>query len=348
MVSIADVAARAGVSIATVSRVLNDSGYPVRPETRQRVLDAVQELGFRPNALARGLLLGQTRSVGLLIPDITNPYYPQLSRGVEDVAAAHGYEVIFCNTDRDPAKTARYIDVLLRKRVDGIIGTGGVGSLDDTQVFESSGTHLVLVGRHDLPSPSIQVDNVQLARNATRCLAALGHRTSAFIGGPRDLTSAHDRLVGYKLGLQESGLDWDGRLFREGAYSEVSGYAAMQSLLAGDTRPTALFAANDRMAIGAMAAIIDAGLDIPDDVSVIGCDNITAASYVRPSLTTIALPIYEMGVAAMETMLKLFAGEDCPPVRVLPSTLVMRQSTAPPRQGSHQQGERSGGDPGAA
>ncbi|TCJ15621.1 LacI family transcriptional regulator [Rubrobacter taiwanensis] len=329
--NIRDVAQRAGVSISTVSRVLNDTGYPVKPETRQRVLEAVEELGFRPNDLARGLHLKRTRTVGLVIPDITNPYYPELALGVEATASGEGYSVIFCNTNRRAEKLEHYVDVLLQKRADGIIIAGGGTDFSPvSQVLSDFDIEAAVIGRHNLPFPSVQIDNVGAAYEATSHLVELGHERIAFISGPLSLTSVQDRLNGYREALRRRGIERDDRLVREGDFQPESGYSAARSLLQGSVRPTAIFAANDRMAIGAMAAAFDLGMEVPEEVSIVGFDDITMASYVRPALTTVSLPGYEMGASAMRLILKLISGKECPRVTWLPAELVVRDSSGPP------------------
>lgn len=327
-VTIEDVAARAGVSISTVSRVLNDTGYPMRPETRQRVLEAIEELDFHPSPLARGLLGKPTQTIGLIIPDISNPYYPLLSRGVEDVASDHGYTVIFCNTDRSIAKVRRYVEVLREKQADGFIfAGGGLETAGEPFPAEDLGQKVVLVGRHRWPFPSVQVDNVRAAYEATAHLVQLGHRRIAFIGGPANLTSARDRLRGYHQAVLELGAAADDTLIREGDFRSQSGYESALSLLGTPDPPTAIFAANDRMAIAAMAAAFDAGRRVPQDLAVVGFDDTPIASYVRPSLTTVALPSYEMGASAARLLLKLLSGGATEEIVWLPTRLVVRQSS---------------------
>jgi LacI family transcriptional regulator len=333
-VTISDVAAEAGVSVATVSRVVNDSGYPVRPATRARVLAAIEKLDFRPNELARGLLLKSTRTVGLAIPDIANPYYPLISRGVEDVASAHGYTVVLGNTDRDAAKSERYIDTLLQKQVDGLILAGG--GTDFTRAaerFARRGTRVVFIGRPGPRWPSVRVPNTEAAVRAVEHLADLGHRRIGFIGGGPGLTSAQDRLEGYRRAVRERGLDDDEALRAAGDFAEASGYRATTDLLALSPPPTAIFAANDRMAIGALAAAHDAGRRVPAELSLVGFDDIPMASYMRPALTTVALPHYEMGASAMRLLLDQVGagpadGDGDPPVVRLDAHLVTRDSTA--------------------
>ncbi len=332
--NITDVAKKAGVSISTVSRVLNNTaGYSVKQETRERVLEAVRELGFRPNDLARGLLLKKSRIIGLVIPDISNPYYSEVSLGMEATALEFGYSVIFCNTSRKTEKLEHYVDVLLQKRADGIIfAGGGTDFAPVSQPLLDFNVEVAVIGRHHLPFPSVQIDNVAAARDATSHLVELGHRSIAFISGPLNLTSVQDRLAGYRTGLQRGGIDRDDRLVREGDFQSEGGYSAALSLLQGEPWPTAIFAANDRMAIGVMAPAADLGLKVPDDLSVVGFDDISMASFTRPTLTTVAIPGYEVGASAMRLMMRLVAGEEWSQVTWLPTNLVVRDSSGPPRE----------------
>lgn len=333
--NIHDVAAAAGVSAATVSRVLNPSSDPVRPETRERVVEAIERLGYRPNDLARALLHRRTNVIGLVVPDISNPYYPDVVRGAEDAALVAGYRIVLCNTDRDAAKANAYLDTLVKTRADGIIvAGGGTDQALSPDLFQPYGTKVVVVGRHDLPYPSVQIDNVAAAREATSHLASLGHRSVAFIAGPLLSHTVQDRLAGFRAGLEAYGRTAQQRLVKEGDFQEASGYEAASTLLeqraSGHDRPTAIVAANDRMAVGAMAALADHGLRVPDDVSLVGFDDVSIASYVRPALTTVAIPSYQIGHAAVRMLVE---EPESPPRAlplVLPTKLVLRDTCAPP------------------
>jgi DNA-binding LacI/PurR family transcriptional regulator len=328
--NITDVAREAGVSIATVSRVVNNNDYPVRPETRERVLDAVRRLGFRPNDLARGLLQKRTRTVGLIVPDLANPYYPEIARGVEDAASAELYAVVFCNTDRRADKSEHYVDTLLQKRVDGIIiAGGGTDFTHASTAFAEFGAPVVFIGRHRAGGHSVQIDNVAAARGATAHLAALGHREIAFVTGPLTLTSVQDRLAGYRAGLEAAGLGWDDRLVREGDFGERSGYTATQELL--KHKPTAIFAANDLMGAGVLDRLEDDGVRVPQDVSIVGFDNTFLAALHHISLTTINQPRREMGRLALELLLERLDGRTAPVRRLTEPSLVVRDTTGPPR-----------------
>ncbi len=320
--------------MATVSRVLSSKpgNQSVRPETRRRVLEVVDRVGYRPNDLARALLQDRTATVGLVLPDISNPYYPPLVRGVEDAASALGYRVMLCNTDRDENKTAAYVDTLIKTRVDGIVIAGGstsVGMLH--RVLEPYRTKVVVVGRHQLEYPSVQVDNVAAVHEVIEYLTGLGHRRIGFVAGPASSITVQDRHEGYRAALRAAGIEYDERLVREGDLQEQSGYDIASALAAPPSRPTALVAANDRMAVGAMAALIDAGLRVPDDVSLVGFDDVSLASYLRPALTTVSVPTYDMGCAAMELLSRELegggqaAGTES---RALSTTLMLRDSCA--------------------
>ena len=329
--TIQDVADLAQVSISTVSRVVNDAGYPVRPETRRRVLEAIGALDFRPNPIARSLVGKPTQTIGLIVPDISNPYYPLLSRGVEDVASEQGYTVFFCNTDRSAAKARHYVEVLREKQTDGLIfAGGGLEENGEPLLSEGDSGRVVLIGRHHWPFPSVQVDNARAARDATCHLIELGHRRIAFISGPIGLTSARDRLAGYMQAMEDPGSRVDQSLIQEGDFQAESGYQAAFSLLQSREAPTAIFAANDQMAIAAMAAAYDLGLRVPEDVAVVGFDDTPAARDVRPALTTVSLPTYEIGASAARLLLRLLAGEATEETVWLPTRLVVRQSSGVP------------------
>ena len=281
MVTISDVARLAGVSKTTVSRVLNQSDHAVNAETRDRVQAAMTELGFRPNAVARSLFNKCTRSVGLIIPDITNPYYAGIARGVEDVASLAGYTVLLCDTDRRTEKETAALNTLLEKRVEGVIIAGG-GSAQASNVDEVSraGIAVVLVGRHTMDFPSVRVDNRAGARSATDHLIAKGHRRIACIAGPGQSITSDERCQGYLESLHAAGLN--GNYLETGNFRPESGYEAARRLLARDPRPTAIFACNDLMAIGALKLAQEWGMGVPRDLALVGFDDISLG-LVRPA-----------------------------------------------------------------
>jgi LacI family transcriptional regulator len=326
------VAALAGVSVATVSRVLNpSSGYPVRPETRQDVMKAASRMGYRPNDLARALLHGRTGTVGVLIPDISNPYYAEVVRGVEEVISASGRRVLLCNTNRNAEKTSWYMDTLLKARVDGvvIVGGGSTRLASFLRPLETYGTRVAVIGRHNLPFPSVQVDNAKAAREVTEYLLDLGHTGIACITGPADSYTVEDRLAGYRAALRARGIRVRSRLIVEGNFEESGGYAGARQLLQAGDRPTAVLAANDRAALGVLAAASDAGVIVPDQMSVVGFDDVPLASFLRPALTTLALPSADLG---REAALLLEQEQPAPArqTRELPIRLVIRDSCSRP------------------
>lgn len=332
-VSIKDVAAAAGVSTATVSRVLSpgEVGAPVRPQTRVRVEKAIDELGYRPNDLARALLQQRTSTIGLVLPDIANPYYPPLVRAVEDGAARHGYRVVLCNTDRDQAKAAAYLDVLVKTRVDGIIIAGGATDLPADSVLQAYRTKIVTVGPHGTGHPSVGVDNRRAQSSATAHAVELGHRHIGYVQGPPDSRTAQDRLAGHHDALRAGGLeDSSGDAVVVGGFDEESGFRAAIELVARRPCPTAIVCANDRVAFGVYAALADAGLAVPRDVSVVGFDDAPMAAYLRPTLTTVSVPTFDLGRRAIDLLLSTLDGNDAGDPELLPTRLMVRESSGPP------------------
>lgn len=332
--TISQVSRRAGVSIATVSRVFNNVPGQVGRETRRRVLRAIRELDYRPNALARSLHEGRSHTIGLLLPDIANPYYAGITGGIESVARRRGYALFICNTERDPSAMAHYIQLCREHQADGVIVAGG-GTWGHQHLtgLAARGTPAVLVGRHAMDAPAVRVDNVKGAYRAAEHLIRAGHERIAVIGGPAASTTAADRLSGYHDALREHGLPLPPRWVKAGDLRPASGRAAAETLLRCRPRPTAILAANDQMAIGAMTAIHAAGLDVPGDVSVVGFDDIELASYVTPALSTMALPLARMGEAAMELMLRrLEVPRHAEQVWFVPDLVVRASSGPPPRE----------------
>lgn len=326
--TIQDVARRAGVSIATVSRVLNRGPHPVSPAARARVEQAARELDFRPSSLARGLAGRETRTLALVLPDIANPYYPLLSRGMEDVASAHGYAVLICNTDYRPDKLALYLRLLREKRVDGALLAGG-GHEDpaDLAALAEAGLVLQAIGRHPLAVPSVRIDNLAAARAATAHLVAGGRRRIAFIGGPAEHTTVADRRAGYRAALTQAGLADDPDLEIEAGFGLADGERAAARLATLAAPPDGIFAFNDYLAIGAIHHLFAAGLAVPGSVAVVGFDDIPLAPYCRPSLSSVQVPAYDLGAAATEALLRQLGGQPVEPVVWLPTRIVVRESS---------------------
>ncbi len=328
-VTIWDVAKKAGVSVATVSRVINHSTHKVNEATRRRVLAAIQELGYQPNDVARGLKKRTSRTIALIVPDISNPFYPAIARGIEDIANQHGYAVVLCNTYENLTKEREYLDLLRRRWVDGLIFATVGRNTRHLRWLRGHSIPVVLIARdvEGLEIGSVLVDNFQGAYEAIRRLIRLGHRRIGFIGGPPNLHVVQERRRGYLQALCEAEIEPDPSLSVEGNFRAEGGFEAMQQLLQIPLPPSAVFAANDLMAIGAMDAIKRSGLRIPEDVAVVGFDDITFASLVELTLTTVAQPKYKMGTMAMSRLLEIMRGKRNGPRKiVLEPQLVVRDS----------------------
>jgi LacI family transcriptional regulator len=340
-VTIQDVAARSGVSISTVSRVVTGA-VAVEPETAERVREAIAALGYRPNLLARSFRRRVTHTIGLLVPDNSNPFFAELARTIEDAGFADGYSVVLCNSDLSAVKQETYIDVLLANRVDGLILVSSgliptVGRHDAVARILDAGAPCVAVDRDlgETPFDQVLVDNDQGGYLAGEHLIALGHRRIACLVGPSDLTPSAGRIAGFRRALAEAGLTVAPNHLVRGNGRPDGGAAAAQQLLeqgivaAGDV--TAIFAFNDQMAAGALGALQRAGLRVPADISVVGFDDIPQSSAIFPALTTVAQPIGEMGTIGVRLLLERIARRDAPRQRVhLATRLVVRESTGPP------------------
>lgn len=337
MVTIHDVAVRAGVSATTVSHVVNGT-RPVSSELSARVQQTVRDLGYQPNALARSLRRKQSHTIGLIVPDNSNPFFAEMAHSVEYAAYGIGHAVVLCNSDDDPAREALYLDLLLKRQVDGIVLVAATTSRDAMRAVVERGVPLVVVDR-ELPDPAhdcVLTDHEAGGYAATEHLAQLGHKHIACIAGPSDLGSSASRVAGYRAALRASGLAVDTSLVVRGDFRDHSGYTAAQKLLKRSDPPTAIFACNDLMAIGAMAAARDAGLGVPEGLSVVGFDDIHLAGYLNPPLTTIAQPMAELGRVAAELLLQRMQDRSLPPRRImLRNRLVVRRTTAAaPRRGA--------------
>lgn len=334
MVTIRDVARKAQVSPVTVSRVLNQSG-PVSDETERRVLAAIEALHYVPNVLARGLRSRRTHTIALVITDVTNPFWTTVARGVEDKAVENGFSVILCNTDEDPEKERDYIEVLLQKRVDGIIiAPTGREASSHTALLDGMIPY-VLIDRCVLGSGADVVygDSVGGAYELIKHLVQVGHRCIGLITGPAHVSTADDRLAGYRRALDDFGIPFDPELVLRGDYDEESGYELTKRLLSLPRRPTAIFAGNNFIAVGAIRALRDAGLQVPQDMAVVTFDEIPQLSVVYPFLTVAAQPAYEMGTIAAQMLLERLAGMAGERREVVLKTqLVIRASSGGPMQ----------------
>ena len=296
----------------TVSRVINNSGH-IGPETRAKVNQAIVELGYMPNVLARQLRSKRTKTIALVLTDITNPFFTTIARGVEDTARAQGYAVMFCNTDESEAEEIEYVRMLIQRRVDGILLVPATDSSGSLQLLHKHGLPVVVLDRH---VRSGQVDEVRTDSEAGAYLAIrhmidLGHRRIAVLTGPADVSTSMDRVAGYRRALAEESLEPDSRYILFGEYNDASGFEMTQRILAARPRPTALFAANNFIAFGAIQALREAGLSIPEEMSIAVFDDLPPGRVLDPSLTVVSQPAYEIGRRAAELRLERFDGR-CP------------------------------------
>ncbi len=328
VVTVRTVAARAGVSITTVSRVLNGKVDAISEATQRRVRAAAQELDYRPNSLAVSLRRGSTRTVGLIVPDITDSYFHVIARGVEDVAQEHGYSMILCNTDRRADKERKYVELLREKQVDAMIFAGfGVDEDQHLQDVFPRGARVVTIGARCLPYPRLEVDNRLAFAAAVSHLVEQGCRRVACIGGRPNWVAHQTSLEGYLDGLAQAGLEPDPALVWEGDFGFESGSEAVARALAAGVEFDGILGFNDIAAVGALKQLQQAGLRVPDDVAVVGCDDILLARMAQPALTTIQYPTYEFGATAMRLVLRLAAGLEVPAVTSLGYRLVIRESS---------------------
>ena len=329
------IATRARVSVGTVSHVINNTAR-VREPVRRRVLEAIERLGYHPSLLARGLRRNQTTIIGVIIPDISNPFFPLVVRGVEDIAYQNSYRLMLCNADNDAQKEKVYFDELRAYRMAGL---SVIPSADSrlVSVAGDAGGELPVICLDRCPEgwegDSITVDNSEGAYQATRNLLELGHRRIAAITGQLHVTSAVERLRGFKQALREAGISLAPEYIQEGRFDRLSGYEKGLMLLQFSPRPTAIFAANDLVALGVLAALRELGLRCPEDVSLVGFDDLELASFTNPALTTVAQPAYQMGARAAALLFERLRGETLPPQHiVMKAALKPRDSTAaPPR-----------------
>jgi len=333
--TVKDVARRAGVSTSTVSHVLNETRW-VSEDLRRRVRDAADELGFEPNAVARSLKIKRSFTIGLVISDIGNPFFTALVRGIEDVAQGEGYTVILGNSDEDVDKEAAYLRVLSAKRVDGLILAPAGEAHEYLRRLVMADFPLVFLDRvvPDLPIPAVLLENREAAREAVDHLIGLGHRRIGMVSGRPQITSTTDRLAGYRLALADAGIPIDESLVVSGGSRTDEARLATAALLDLADRPSALFVANNLMTIGAVAAIQERGLAVPDDVAIASFDDFAWADVFRPTLTCIAQPTYELGRAAADLLLRRIGAPATEPPEhvVLPGRLVIRESSGAMRR----------------
>lgn len=310
--TIRDVAAAAGVSPATVSRVLNER-VEVATDLRERVIAAVTELGYRPNGPARSLRKRATTVLGIIITDVQNPFFTSMVRGIEDAAQRAGYSVVLANSDEDQDKQQRYLEVAAAEQLAGVVLAPAHQSTRGLDVVVGQGIPVVTVDRRlrGAAVDSVLVNNHKAARDATEHLIERGRRRVGFVAGLLDTTTGARRLAGYKAALKHAGIPLDEKLIAEADFRLEGGYEATKKLLER-ARPDAVFASNNLMTIGALQAIAEAGVAIPDDVAVVGFDDISWATALRPPLTAVRQPTYEIGQRAAELLLDRVRGDPAP------------------------------------
>ncbi len=332
--TVLDIAREAGVSLGTVSNVINENA-PVSDSLRKRVLDAISRLEYQPSQLARGLRRNKTAIMGMIIPDITNPFFPAVVRGAEDVAYQNSYQLMLCNADNDPAKERAYLHELRSYQMAGLILIPSVNSQMDPRKDLPRNCPVVCLDRRPpgWEGDSVTVDNTSGARAGTEHLLAMGHRRVSAITGNLRLANARERLEGFRVALKKAGVTLDPEYVQEGRFDRLSGYEKTRTLLQLRPRPTAIFASNDLIALGVLAALRESGLKSPDDISVLGFDDLEFAEFISPALTTIAQPGYQMGAKGANILVKRIQGSTHPTERVVLATeLKIRQSVAPVSQ----------------
>ncbi len=324
----------ARVSIGTVSHVLNNSAN-VRESMRKRVLEAVQAARYQPNQLARGLRRDKTNIIGMVIPDITNPFFPAVVRGAEDVGFSNGYRLILCNTDNDHSKELVHLNELRTFLPAGLIVIPSNFSDLTAQAerYRRAGAGVVCVDRlpRNWNGDSVTADNEQGAYNATRCLLQLGHKKLATITGPLHLTNAKDRLNGFKRAIREAKLHLAPEYIQETTFDKRGGYSKTTVLLRLIPRPTAIFAGNDMIALGTLLAIREAGLSCPEDISLFGFDDLDLGETTNPALSSVSQSGYQLGTTAARILLDRIQGDTGPAKHiVLETSLNLRHSVATP------------------
>lgn len=333
MVTIRDVAKRAGVSPITVSRVINNSDY-VSEATRARVEAAIDELKYVPNMLGPSLRFKQTRTLALVLTDITNPFWTTVARGVEDVAQANGYSIILCNTDESETKQEQYLNMLLRRRIDGILLVPAQSAAEPVNMIQKQNIPVVVLDRQipGLDVDIVRADSESGAYQLTEHLLSLGHRRIGMLAGPPTVSSAVDRVRGYRRALAASGLAEEAAIVYWGAFRIDSGREMALQALADNPQLTAFFAANNFIAFGAIQALREKGLAVPGDIALVTVDDIPPIFTIEPFLTVANQPALEMGQQAAKLLVGRVTGGldmECQQI-VLPTQLIIRASSGSP------------------
>ena len=330
--NISDIARLAGVSKGTVSRVINNSKEGVSEETRRRIQQIIKETGYIPNQVAGSLTYSCTKTIGLIIPDIQNMFFPQLVRGIEDCANENGYNLFLCNSDSDIKKEERYLRAFIEKRVDGIL-LNTCGNIQDEPLLKSiirSNTPIVLLDRRsaDFPAnPGIYVNNMEAAYDGVSYLIYTGCRKILFLGGPRGVFTSTERYKGYIKALKDAKLDFNLDYVLFGPYSSAFGYSGAKQLLEKNPDVDGIFASSDAIAFGVIRALHEMEIKVPGQISVVGFDGISFSSDISPSLTTVAQPIYEIGYHAVKKLIACINHEENVEDEYMQTSLIVREST---------------------
>ena len=328
-----EVARAAQVSPATVSYVVNNGPRPVATETRTRVLDVIHQLGYKPNAIARNLRMQHSTTIGLIVPDINNPYFAEVARGVEQSASEHGLTMVLCHSDYKVERELHYVEVLQTERSAGVIWFPATSSPDPAFQMAEYGLPLVILDRvvEGVEAPAVVTDNYFGGYRAAEHLIELGHQVLGCITRPMPLHHSSERVRGFRAALADHHIEVDESLFVRGGFHLDEGYEAGKKILQHPLRPTALFAYNDFMAIGALRAAYELGCNVPVDFSIVGFDDIPQAAFTCPALTTVSQPKSEMGKEGLTLLLNIINGRpfSTNSDHLLPVKLIIRESTGP-------------------
>ncbi|UOF90355.1 LacI family transcriptional regulator [Fodinisporobacter ferrooxydans] len=330
MLKMEDVAKIANVSTATVSRVLSNNKN-VSKKTKEKVLKVINQLEYKPNRLASNFRKKTSETIAVILPDIANPFFSEIVKGFRDEALENGYHLLLCDTGNSAAQEKEFVELVKERFVDGIILA--TARMPKDEIYKLSQEIPVVLACEYVESyeiPTVSIDNVSAAREATEYLIDQGHTRIGFITGPLEIILSRDRVKGYRQALLLREIPIHDFLIQEGDFSVKSGYDIMTKFLANEQKPTAIFASNDEMAIGAMKACKSKGLRIPDDISIIGFDDVPISTLVEPELTTVSQPKYEIGSQAMKMLLNIIETNDLKQKQiVLPHKLMIRQTTHP-------------------
>ena len=331
--TIKDIASMAGVSKGTVSRVINNNPEGVSEETREKILKLIDEVGYVPNKMARSITVAETKTIGLIIPDVQNPFFPQVIRGVEDCAMENGYTVFLCNSDSDIKKEQKYLYTFLEKRVDGII-INTSGDLNDkklTALIHKSNIPIVILDRKikELSRyPGVYVDNARAAREGVSYLIENGASNIAYIAGVKDVYTVEERLKGYCMALEDAGIIINKGYLSYGGYNIHSGYERTREMLTDNPEIDGIFAGCDTIAIGVLKALRELNKKVPEDIQLLGFDNITMSGEMVPPITTVSQPMYDMGYQAARMLLASIQDKTIHQAdQYLETDLMIREST---------------------